>query len=91
MRPIDTRMILGLSLWIMGFALMTAGWLIDVLFERFGSLPAKVLYKTGAVIVSTPVIYLLWRASRALYIHRIDILLFLNDAWKLFDNLRRAL
>ena len=91
MRLIDTRMILGLSLWIMGFALMTAGWLIDVLFERFGSLPAKVLYKTGAVIVSAPVIYLLWKASRALYIHRIDVLLFLNDAWKLFDNLRRAL
>ena len=91
MRPIDTRMILGLSLWIMGFALMTAGWLIDVLFERFGSLPAKVLYKTGAVIVSAPVIYLLGKATRALYIHRIDVLLFLNDAWKLFDNLRRAL
>ena len=70
---------------------MTAGWLINVLFERFGALPAKVLYKTSAVIISTPVIYLLWRASRALYIHRIDILLFLNDAWKLFDNLRRAL
>ena len=91
MRLIDTRMILGLSLWIMGFALMTAGWLIDVLFERFGSLPSKVLYKTGAVIVSAPVIYLLWSASRALYIHRIDVLLFFNDAWKLFDNLRRAL
>jgi len=91
MRLIDTRAVLGLSFWILGFALMTAGWLVDVLFERFGSIPAKVLYKTGAVIVATPVIYLLWKASRALYVHRIDVILFINDAWKLFEGLSKAL
>ena len=90
MRLIDTRTVLGLSLWVMGFALMTAGWLVDVLFERFGSIPAKILYKTGVVVVTVPVIYLLWRTARALYVHRIDVILFVNDAWKLFDDLRRA-
>ena len=37
MRLIDTRAVLGLSLWILGFALMTAGWLVDVLFEHLGA------------------------------------------------------
>lgn len=91
MRLIDTRTVLGISLWVMGFALMTAGWLVDVLFERFGSIPAKVLYKTGAVIVATPVIYLLWRAARSLYVHRIDVMLFVNEAGKLFDDFRKVL
>ena len=91
MRLIDTRAILGLSLWILGFALMTAGWLVDVLFEHLGAIPAKVLYKTGAVIVAAPVIYFLWKLSRALYVHRIDVILFINDAWKLFGGLSKAL
>lgn len=91
MRLIDTRTVLGLSLWIMGFALMTAGWLVDVLFERFGSIPAKVLYKTGAIIVATPVIYLLWRAARFLYVRRIDVMLFVNDVWKLAEDFGKVL
>jgi len=37
--------------------------------------------------VATPVIYLLWKASRALYVHRIDVILFINDAWRLFGGL----
>jgi hypothetical protein len=82
---------MGLSLWIFGFALMTAGWLVDVLFERYGVIPAKILYKTGALIVATPVIYLLWKSSRLVYTHRLDIVLFLRGAadeiqslWDLF-------
>jgi uncharacterized membrane protein YcfT len=92
-RFINTGIFMGLSVWILGFALMTAGWLVDVLFERYGSIPAKVLYKTGAVIVATPVIYLLWKSSRLVYTHRLDIVLFLREAggeiqslWDLFLN-----
>ena len=80
MRLIDTRVILGLSLWILGFALMTAGWLVDALFEGWGRIPSKVLYKLGALIVAVPVIVLLWKASRLLYVHRIDIVLGINNA-----------
>lgn len=80
MRLIDTRVILGLSVWILGFALMTAGWLVDALFEGWGRIPSKVLYKLGALIVAVPVIALLWRASRLLYVHRIDIVLGINNA-----------
>jgi hypothetical protein len=71
---------MGLSVWILGFALMTAGWLVDVLFERYGVIPAKILYKTGAIIVAAPVIYLLWKSSRLVYTHRLDIVLFLRGA-----------
>jgi hypothetical protein len=71
---------MGLSLWILGFALMTAGWLVDVLFEGYGVIPAKILYKTGAIIVAVPVIYLLWKSSRLVYTHRLDIVLFLRGA-----------
>ena len=80
MRLIDTRVILGLSVWILGFALMTAGWLVDALFEGWGRIPSKVLYKLGALIVAVPVIVLLWRASRLLYVHRNDIVLGINNA-----------
>ena len=66
-------------------------WLVDVLFEHLGAIPAKVLYKTGAVIVAAPVIYFLWKLSRTLYVHRIDVILFINDAWKLFGGLSKAL
>jgi hypothetical protein len=71
---------MGLSVWIMGFALMTAGWLVDVLFEKYGVIPAKILYKTGALIVAIPVISLLWKTSRLIYTHRLDIVLFLREA-----------
>jgi cytochrome c oxidase subunit IV len=84
---------MGLSVWILGFALMTAGWLVDVLFERYGVILAKILYKTGALIVAIPVIYLLWKSSRLIYVHRLDIVLFLRGTadevqslWDLFMN-----
>ena len=78
---------MGLSLWILGFALMTAGWLVDVLFERYGVIPAKILYKTGAIIVAAPVIYLLWKSSRLVYTHRLDIVLFLRGAASEIESL----
>lgn len=80
MRVIDTRLILGLSVWVLGFALMTAGWLIGELFESWGEIPSKILYKLGALIVAVPVIIALWRVSRLLYNNRIDIVLYINSA-----------
>ena len=91
MRLIDTRVILGLSLWILGFALMTAGWLIDALFEGWGRIPSKVLYKLGALIVAVPVIVLLWRASRLLYVYRIDIVLGINNAASFLTEAMKSL
>lgn len=82
MRFIDTRLILGLSLWVFGFALMTAGWLVDELFESWGEIPAKILRKLGAVIVAAPIIALLWRISKYLYVNRVDIVLLINDGIK---------
>ena len=79
---INTSIFLGLSIWLLGFTLMTAGWLVDVLFESYGVIPAKILYKTGALIVALPVIYLLWKASRLLYIQRLNIVLFLREIFK---------
>ena len=58
---------------------MTAGWLVDVLFESYGTIPAKVLYKTGAIIVAVPVISLLWKVSRLLYQYRIEIVFFIRE------------
>ena len=86
MYVIDTRMILGLSVWVLGFALMTAGWLTEVLFERYGELIGKILYKTGALIVSVPVIVFLYRLARALYVHRVDIVLFVQQGLKALDD-----
>jgi hypothetical protein len=57
---------------------MTAGWLLDVLFESYGVIPAKILYKTGAILVAVPVVYLLWKTSALLYRYRIDLVLFLR-------------
>ena len=75
---INTRVFMWLAGWILGFALMISGWLVDVLFEDYGTIPAKILYKTGAIIVATPVIYLLWKTSALIYGHRLDIVLFLR-------------
>ena len=33
---INTSVFMGLAVWVLGFALMTAGWLVDVLFESYG-------------------------------------------------------
>ncbi len=86
---IDTRMIFGLFIWIFGFALMMMGWLTEVLFERYGELPGKVLHKTGAAIVALPVIYALYRTAGLLYSNRVDIALFLNGVSKLLGDFPR--
>jgi hypothetical protein len=86
---------MGLSVWLFGFALMTAGWLVDVLFESYGDIPAKILYKTGAVIVAVPIIYLLWKTSGLIYTQRLNIVLFLREMIKeaqiLLDAVLRTL
>ena len=91
MRAIDTRMVLGLSIWIFGFALMTAGWLVGELFETRGELAAKILRKTGAFIVATPVIVLLWRAAAYLYVHRVDVSLYVNAALNFISETLKVL
>ena len=91
MRVIDTRMVLGLSVWILGFVLMTAGWLVDELFETRGELAAKILRKTGAFIVATPVIILLWKAAAYLYVHRVDVSLFVNSALNFISETLKVL
>ena len=75
MHFINTSIFMGLSIWIFGFALMTAGWLVEVLFERYGVIPGKILYKLGAVLVAVPVIYLLWKTSSLLYNNRVAIVM----------------
>ena len=75
---LNTRVFMWLAVWILGFALMASGWLVDVLFEHYGMIPSKILYKTGAIIVATPVIYLLWKTSALIYTNRLDIVLFLR-------------
>ena len=91
MQYINTKLFMGLSVWIMGFALMTAGWLVDVLFESYGVIPSKILYKTGAIIVAAPVIYILWKASRLIYTQRLSIVMFLRDGFEYFQYLKDAL
>ena len=91
MQYINTTLFVGLSVWIMGFALMTAGWLVDVLFERYGAIPSKILYKTGAILVASPIIYLLWKASRLIYLHRLNIVMFLRDGLEFVLFLKNSL
>ena len=91
MQYVNTLHFIGLSFWIMGFALMTAGWLVDVLFESYGVILSKILYKTGAVIVAAPVIYLLWKASRLIYAQRLNIVMFLRDGLEFIQYLKNSL
>ena len=91
MQYINTTLFIGLAVWIMGFALMTAGWLVDVLLEGYGVIPSKILYKIGAIIVASPVIYLLWKASRLIYIHRLNIVTFLRDGFEFVQFLKNSL
>ena len=91
MQYINTTLFMGLSVWIMGFALMTAGWLVDVLFEGYGVIPSKILYKTGAIIVASPVIYLLWKASRFIYTNRLSIVMLLRDGLEFIQFIKSSL
>ena len=91
MQYINTTLFIGLSIWILGFALMTAGWLVDVLFEGYGAIPSKILYKTGAIIVATPVIYLLWKLSRLIFTQRLDIVMLLRDGFEFIQYIKSSL
>ena len=90
-RYVNTSVLIGLSVWILGFVLMAVGWLIDVLFEKYGAIPAKVFYKTGALIVAVPVIYLLWKTARLIYVHRLETVLFIREAAHEVESLVAAL
>ena len=91
MQFINTTLFMGLSIWVLGFALMTAGWLVDVLFEDYGVIPSKVLYKAGAIIVTVPVIYLLWKASRFIYTQRLSIVILLRDGLEFLQHIKDSL
>ncbi|MBQ7150729.1 MAG: hypothetical protein IJR94_00565 [Synergistaceae bacterium] len=91
MRVVNTQLVLGLSIWILGFAFMVAGWLIGELFERWGRWPAKFLYKTGAIIVAVPVIVLLWKISSALYVNRFHIAAYINNASQFISDAIKVL
>jgi len=64
---------------------------VDVLFERYGAIPSKILYKTGAILVASPIIYLLWKASRLIYLHRLNIVMFLRDGFEFVLFLKNSL
>lgn len=91
MRIVNTQIVLGLSVWILGFAFMVLGWLIDQLFEQWGKIPAKILYKTGAVIVAVPVIIMLWKVSASLYVNRFYISTYINSAFKFISDAVKVL
>ena len=91
MRIVNTQVVLGLAIWILGFAFMVMGWLVDQLFEKWGKVPAKILYKTGAFIVAVPVIILLWKISATLYVNRFQISAYINSAFQFLQDAVKVL
>ena len=91
MRIVNTQVVLGLAIWILGFAFMVMGWLVDQLFEKWGKVPAKILYKTGAVIVAVPVIIMLWKVSATLYVNRFQISTYINSAFQCLQDAVKVL
>ncbi len=91
LRVVNTQVVLGLSIWILGFAFMTMGWLVDALFEKWGRVPAKILYKIGAVIVAVPVIILLWKISGSLYTNRYYISTYINTGLQFLSDAVKVL
>ena len=91
MRIVNTQVVLGLAIWILGFAFMVMGWLIDQLFEKWGKIPSKILYKTGAFIVAVPVIILLWKVSAVLYVNRFQISTYINSAFQFLQDAVKVL
>ena len=91
MRVVNTQIVLGLSIWILGFALMVMGWLVDQLFEQWGKIPSKILYKTGAFIVAVPVIIALWKVSATLYTNRFYIATYINNAVQFVSDAMKVL
>ena len=91
MRIINTQVVLGLAVWILGFAFMVMGWLVDQLFEKWGRIPSKILYKTGAVIVAVPVIIMLWKISAVLYVNRFQISSYINSGFQFLQDAVKVL
>ncbi|MBQ7221267.1 MAG: hypothetical protein IJS28_09835 [Synergistaceae bacterium] len=91
MRIVNTQVVLGLAVWILGFAFMVMGWLVDQLFEKWGRIPSKILYKTGAFIVAVPVIILLWKVSAVLYVNRFQISTYINSAFQFLQDAVKVL
>ncbi|MBQ6774319.1 MAG: hypothetical protein IJQ56_06405 [Synergistaceae bacterium] len=91
MRIVNTQVVLGLSIWVMGFALMVAGWLVGELSEKWGKIPSKILYRTGAVIVAVPVIILLCKVSATLYSNRFYIAAYINNAFQFITDAMKVL
>lgn len=91
MRIVNTQIVLGLAVWILGFAFMVMGWLVDQLFEKWGTVPSKILYKTGAVIVAVPVIIMLWKVSALLYVNRFHISTYINSAFQFLQDAVKVL
>ena len=91
MRIVNTQVVLGLAIWILGFAFMVAGWLVDQLFEKWAKIPSKILYKTGAFIVAVPVIILLWKVSATLYVNRFQISTYINSGFQFLQDAVKVL
>ena len=91
MRIVNTQVVLGLAIWILGFAFMVMGWLVDQLFEKWCKIPSKILYKTGAFIVAVPVIILLWKISATLYVNRFQISAYINSAFQFLQDAVKVL
>ena len=79
MRIVNTQIILGLSIWILGFAFMVLGWLVGELSETYGKTPGKIIYRIGAFIVAVPVIIGLWKLSATLFFNRFYISTYINN------------
>ncbi|MBQ6113438.1 MAG: hypothetical protein IJL10_04145 [Synergistaceae bacterium] len=91
MRIVNTQVVLALSIWILGFALMVMGWLIGELSEKWGRIPSKIFYKTGVVIVAVPVIVVLWKVSAVLYVNRFQISTYINNAVQFLQDAVKVL
>ncbi len=91
MRIVNTQVVLGLAVWILGFAFMVMGWLVGELSEKWGKIPSKILYKTGVVIVGVPVIIMLWKVSAMLYVNRFNIATYINNAFQFIQDALKVL
>ena len=91
MRIVNTQVVLGLAVWILGFAFMVMGWLIGELSEKWGKVPAKILYRIGVVIVGVPVIIFLWKISALLYVNRFYIATYINNALQFLNDAVKVL
>ena len=88
---VNTQIVLGLSIWISGFAFMVMGWLVGELSEKWGRIPGKILYRIGAFIVAVPVIILLWKISAYLYFNRLHISTYINNTLQFISDAVKVL